>query len=403
MAGSSRREDYGLALDIGTTDIKGCLVDLGSGKELSRASVPNGQKAFGQDVITRLYFATKEKGLKELNRRVISAVNRLIGRLSKDSSLDPGRIKKIAAVGNSTMYHLMLMIGPESLARAPFLPAESKLQERDAGEMGLAAKNADFTFLPNISGFVGSDILASILASGMHKAAGMNLIMDMGTNGEIALGSGERIFVASCASGPAFEGRHIKCGMPAREGAIIGARPSKKGIALKILGDVPPKGIGGSGLIDIIAILLNNKVIADSGRMVKKEFVIYKKKGKRIYVDQNDVRQVQLAKAALASGIEVLSRKAGKALREIKSFYVTGTFGTGIDKASAKRIGLIPKEVPAGRIRFLKDGALSGAKEFLLRPSRRREIDSILSRCVHVGLHKEKDFEELFTAAMYFG
>jgi len=403
MSKGPRRKDYGVALDIGTTDIKGSLLDLASKRELARASVPNEQKAFGQDVITRLYFATKGSGLKELNARVISAVNKLIRQLAKDASLDPRQIKDIVAVGNSTMYHLMLMIKPESLARAPFVPAEKELQKREAGKMGISAgEDASFTFLPNISGFVGSDTLASILASGIYRDTGANLIMDVGTNGEIALGSKKGIFVTSCASGPAFEGRHIKCGMPARDGAIIGAKAGKNGVSLKTVGSISPKGIGGSGLIDLISILLDKKIIANSGRMEQKEFVVYKKKGRSIYINQNDVRQVQLAKAALASGIEVLSRKANIRLDDIRNFYITGTFGIGINKGNAKKIGLIPKEIPAGKIRFLKDGALSGAKQYLLGGSCRKEVDAILSKCTHVELHKEVDFEALFTAAMHF-
>jgi len=393
---------YGVALDIGTTDIKASLLDLRSKRELARANAPNEQKAFGRDVITRLYFAGKEKGLDELNRRVISVVNRLINGLAKGASLDPRQIEEIVAVGNSVMYHLTLKIDPQSLARAPFLPAESGLKTMNAGRMGLSAREAAFTFLPNISGFVGSDALASILASGIYKDSRFNIIMDIGTNGEIVLGSSERIFVASCASGPAFEGGYIKYGMPAVEGAIIRAKAGKKGLSLKTVGGGAPRGIGGSGLIDLLSILLDKQIITASGRMSCKKFEICSTGARKIFIDQDDVRQAQLAKAALASGIEMLIRKANVEFDDIKSMYITGTFGLGIDKVNAKKIGLIPKMMPAGRIRFLKDGALSGAKKFLLEKPRRGDVEGILSKCVHVELHKEKDFESLFTSAMSF-
>lgn len=403
MSEISHGKKFGVALDIGTTDIKGSLLDISSKRELARASVPNEQKAFGQDVITRLYFATEKKGLKELNRRAISAVNKLLIQLAKDASVDPCQIKEIIAVGNSAMYHLMLMIKPDTLARAPFLPAEKELKTKNAGKMGISVgKDATFRFLPNISGFVGSDILASILTTGMHKEKSYNLIIDMGTNGEIALGSKNKIFVASCASGPAFEGRHIRCGMPARDGAIIAAKGAKKGFSLVTVGKTAPKGISGSGLIDVISILLNKNVITRRGNMKPEKVTIYKGGIKEVYLTQKDVREVQLAKAALASGVEVLRRRAGIGIKALKRFYITGSFGEGINKRNAKNIGLLPKEISLDRVKFLKDGALSGAKKYLLDSNCRKEINSILAKCKHIELHRDRDFEEIFTASMYF-
>ena len=403
MNKSLRRRSFGIALDIGTTDIKGSLLDISSGRELAKAAVGNEQKAFGQDVITRLHLATKKGGLKELNKKVISATNKLLKQLIKDSSIDKCDIKKIVAVGNSTMYHLMLMVDPASLAKAPFLPAATSSQQRNASKMGLdAGKGTIFKFLPNISGFVGSDILASIFTTGLHRDKKNNLIMDIGTNGEIALGSKDRIFVASCASGPAFEGRHIRCGMPATEGAIIRAKLINKQISFRTIGNAAPKGISGSGLIDIISILLDKGIIDRKGRMEGKEFILYKKSGKKIYVTQEDVRQVQLAKAALAAGIEILRRKARISFKDLNRFYITGAFGGGIDKKNAKDIGLMPKETSLNKVTFLKDGALSGAEEVLLKPSCEKEIDDILAKCEHVELHKDEDFEDIFARAMHF-
>lgn len=393
---------FGVALDIGTTDIKGSLLDISSKRELARASVPNEQKAFGQDVITRLHFATKINGLKELNKRVISAVNKLLKQLAGDSSVDMREVKKIIAVGNSTMYHLMLMIKPDTLARAPFLPAEKKLQEKNANEMGIrVAKDAIFRFLPNISGFVGSDILALILLTEMHKDKHYSLIMDMGANGEIAIGSQNRIFVTSCASGPAFEGRHIRCGMPASDGAIIRAKIANKELVFATVGNIAPRGISGSGLIDIISILLDKDLVDRRGRM-KRKFLLYKKATQKIYLIQDDIREVQLAKAALSSGIEILRGKAKIELKNLNRFYITGTFGEGINKKSAQNIGLIPKKISLSKVKFLKNGALTGAKRFLLEPSCEKEINSILAKCEHIELHKDKEFEGAFAAAMHF-
>lgn len=403
MSRISHERIFGVALDIGTTDIKGSLLDISSKKELVRTSVPNEQKAFGQDVITRLHLATKEGGLKKLNEKVISAVNKLLKQLRKDAPADKRDIKRIIAVGNSTMYHLMLMVKPDTLARAPFLPAATASQKRNAKEMGLdTGVDAIFKFLPNISGFVGSDILASILTTGLRRSKKWNLIMDIGTNGEIALGCKDKVLVTSCASGPAFEGRHIRCGMPAIDGAIIRAKVTNKRFSFKTVGNIAPKGISGSGIIDIISVLLDKKIIDRKGRMKRKEFVIYKRAGRRIYVTQKDVREVQLAKAALSAGIEILGRKAKVKPGDLDKFYITGTFGGGIDRKNAKNIGLLPKEISPAKVKFLKDGALSGAKKVLLEPSREEEIDNILAICEHVELHKDKAFEDTFASAMHF-
>jgi uncharacterized 2Fe-2S/4Fe-4S cluster protein (DUF4445 family) len=398
------KKNFGVALDIGTTDIKGSLLDISSKKELARASVPNEQKAFGQDVITRLYFATKSGGLKELNKRAISAVNKLLSRLTEGTAVDIFDIKRIIAVGNSAMYHLMLMIRPDTLARAPFLPAEKKLQEKSANEAGIrVAKNAIFIFLPNISGFIGSDILASILLTGMHRDKKCSLIIDMGTNGEIALGSKDKIFVTSCASGPAFEARHIRCGMSARDGAIIRAELKNGKLLLRTIGDIIPKGISATGLIDIVSILIDKNIIDRKGRMKREKYIIYKGDGKKIYLTQSDIRQIQLAKAALSSGMEILKRRAEIEFKDLSRFYITGTLGGGINKANAKNIGLIPKGASINKVKFLKDGALSGAKKFLLEEAFcKNEINSILAKCEHIELHKDREFEEVFAGAMGF-
>lgn len=393
---------FGAALDIGTTEIKGSLLDMKSKKELASGSVPNEQRGFGQDVITRLQFAVgRKEGLQELNKRTISAINKLLDKLAQKGSVDKKEIKKIVAVGNSVMYHIVLMIDPATLAQAPFLPAETKMQERSAAGMGIDASGT-FKFLPNISGFVGSDTLAVILAAEIYKYSRYSLIMDIGTNGEIAMGSKDKILVASCASGPAFEGRHIRSGMPAGKGAIVGIKEAEGGLWLAVVGNGEPKGVAGSGLIDLLSMLIDKKVIDKTGRMAQKEFVMYKKAGKKISLTQEDIRQAQVAKAALSAGVEILRRKLDLAVKDINALYVTGSFGVGIDAHSAKRIGLIPAGIPDKKIYFLEEGALAGAKKVLLRPKAEKEIGAVLSKCEHVELHKDKDFQDIFAAAMGF-
>ena len=403
MTKISSKKIFGIALDIGTTYIKGILLDISSKKELARAIIPNEQKAFGQDVITRLGLAIKKDGLKKLNEKVISAISKLIKKLTEDAFICKCDIKKIIAVGNSTMYHLTLMIDPTSLAKAPFLPKEKKTQGRNACALGIpVGENTVFQFLPNISGFVGSDILASILRSKMHRSKKYNLMMDMGTNGEIAIGSQNKIFVTSCASGPAFEARHISSGQGQVKGAITHAKFTNKKFSFKTIGNTTPKSIGASGLIDIMSILLKMGIVDMTGRMKEKEFIIYKGQGRKISLTQKDIREIQLAKAAFSSGIEILRRKININLKNLEHFYITGAFGEGIDKKNARNIGLIPKEIPLNKITFLKDGALTGARDLLIKTSSLKEIESILAKCEHVELHKCKDFEDTFANSMHF-
>lgn len=353
---------FGAALDIGTTEIKGSLLDMKSKKELVSGSVPNEQRGFGPDVITRLQFATTRKeGLKELNKRTISAINKLLNKLADKASVNKKDIKRIVAVGNSVMYHLVLMVKPDSLARAPFMPAETKMQEKNAGEMGISAGDT-FKFLPNISGFIGSDTLAAILVTEIHKKGRYSLIIDIGTNGEIALGSKDKILVASCACGPAFEGRHM--------------RP-------------------GSRAIDIIAVLLNKGAIDKTGRLDAGA-------GEKAHLTQQDVRKVQVAKAALRAGVEILMSKLALDAEDIHRLYITGKFGTSVNIRNAKNVGLIPRKIPDNKVYFLEEGALSGAKKVLLEPKAEKEISGILSICEHVELHKDKDFQDIFAASMSF-
>ncbi|MBN1872140.1 MAG: DUF4445 domain-containing protein [Candidatus Omnitrophica bacterium] len=394
----------GIALDIGTTEVKGALVDLETARDMSTSGAPNEQKAFGQDIITRLGLAMEAKGRRLLNKKVADTIDNLIKKLLNDTGCSQDAVKEIVAVGNSAMYHLLLMIKPDDLARAPFKPSESSLKEKRAEDVGIGiAKGARFRFLPNMGGFVGSDALGSILATRIHKKKNYSVIMDVGTNGELVLGSKEKIFVASCASGPAFEGRHISCGMPAIDGAITGSRIISNRMRFATVGDTEPRGVSGSGLIDVVSILVDKGIIGRDGRMKKKRFDLYEGSGKNIYITQEDIRQIQLAKAAFASGLEIMRRKANIEWNQLDTFYITGAFGRGIDKKNAKNISLIPRELNPNKILFLKEGALSGAKAFLLHSGQlTEEIDEILSICAHIELHKERDFQDIYADATRF-
>ena len=400
-----KKRGLGVALDIGTTALKGLLVRLPSGKVLAEEDVPNEQKAFGRDVITRLQSASDEAGLARLNRSTVSAVNKLLLKLVSASGRDAGEVKNVVAVGNSAMHHIVLSIDPKELARAPFKAVTTATERRNAALLGLrTSEDAEFLFLPNIGGFVGSDALANILSSGVHRRKRPSVIADIGTNGEIVLASRQGIFAASCAAGPVFEGGHISCGMPAAaDGAVKGVSLENGRLRLETVGGSEPKGLTGSGLLDLAAVLLRQGKVSSRGNLAGGSFVFYDGPKRRLAITQDDIRQLQLAKAAFVAGVRILFKKSGAGFAAISGFYVTGVFGGSIKLSAARAVGLIPKAVAAGKTKYLSKGALYGAKKVLVDPSGcAGEIKYILSRCVHVELHRDPSFQDIYAEEIAF-
>ncbi len=395
------QKNLGVALDLGTTTIQGSLVDLKEKRRLSYFSSLNEQLTFGHDIISRISFCLKgQGGLERLNKRAISSINFVIENLVSISNRDREEISLIAAVGNSAMYHFALRLSPEKLAEPPYEPEYKDFAKRKAQELGIASNNdCEFLFLPNIGGFVGSDAIAVILATGLDKSDEPIFAVDIGTNGEIILGSKDKIWVASTAAGPAFEGWHTSCGMRALEGAIESIEDRGGKLSLKVIGGLEPKGISGSGLIDIIAILLKRGYIDRSGRMKEKGFLVYNN-GKKISVSQGDIREIQLAKAAFLVAIEFLRRRLKK---DITKFFITGKFGNYLNIDNARTAGIVPKDITKEKVALLEDGALKGAEIFINdRESTISRIEDILGKAVHISLSQEHDFRKEFARAMRF-
>ncbi|OIO38106.1 MAG: hypothetical protein AUJ75_03265 [Candidatus Omnitrophica bacterium CG1_02_49_10] len=400
-AEAGRKRMYGLALDIGTTTVYGSLVDLKRAVELEHGSVFNGQAKYGADVISRLSYAGGGKGLEELNKAVISSVNMLIGRLIKDAGVKHNDILDIVASGNTVMQHIFLYINPLYLIEPPFHKPFKGSLSAHARSLGIKANAfARVRFLPNVSSFVGSDIVSGILSTGMGRSPSNALLVDIGTNGEVAIASKGKIVVASTAAGPAFEGAEIKCGMKASVGAIGSVAIDDGSVRIETIGGTQAKGICGSGLISSISALLRSGAIEKSGRM-KKRFYLYKGKGKSVFIDQADVRQVQLAKSAIFTGIEVLMKNAGLKAEDMDHIYIAGAFGSFIDKRSAIGIGLIPA-FDRRKIRFVGNSSLAGAKLALSSRHAYEEAVKIADRCEYVELSGNKEFEKGFIESMRF-
>jgi uncharacterized 2Fe-2S/4Fe-4S cluster protein (DUF4445 family) len=417
----------GIAFDIGTTTVVGYLMDLNSGKELVAVSSLNPQTRYGADVITRNAFASqKEHGLETLRDAIVEQLNLLIGEAVEKVGASREQIYAVSVVGNTTMHHLFLGISPKYLALAPYVPVIAEPLSVSAQEAGIAINAAGRVYvLPNIAGFVGADTVGVILATDLDWSESVMLAIDIGTNGEIVLGSRDRLVACSAAAGPAFEGSQISCGMRGTIGAIDHVQFGD-GIDYSVVGGGKPQGICGSGLLDAVAGLLAQGIIDHRGRLLspdmlgvqaarhKDRIVTHEgindlllvdesetAHGRPILITQKDIREVQLAKGAIAAGIQVLLEQLGASLDDISEVLLAGAFGNYLDPHSACAIGLIPQALE-GKIRSVGNAAGMGARMALLSRSEYRRAGLIASMVEYVELSAYKNFTNVFADAMYF-
>jgi len=429
-SGNTAKKSYGIAFDIGTTTVVGYLIDLGSGEELSAIAKTNPQVIHGDDVISRIGFAQQPKGgLEKLQKEVVNTLNEIIRETTQKAKIDKCNIYEAVIVGNTCMHHLFLGLNPINLASSPYIPIIKEslsLKVKDIPGLSLNPA-ANIYMLPNISAFVGADILAGILSTSMWREDKTILFVDLGTNGEVVLGSKGEFWACSAAAGPAFEGSRISSGMRAAEGAIDKVKIDNKFITYKVIEDGKVRGICGSGLIDLIAELLKLGLINKSGKFIDREegnselseeirkriikeqkgnkFLLVKGKetenGKPIYLTQRDIREVQLAKAAIFAGIKILLKEVNIPLRDIQEIFLAGAFGNFIDKKSAIRIGLLPN-LSLKKIESVGNAAGRGA-EITLCSKKMREVSEEISKKVkYVELSSRPDFQEEFIKAMIF-
>jgi uncharacterized 2Fe-2S/4Fe-4S cluster protein (DUF4445 family) len=415
----SKCRQLGLAIDLGTTKIAGYLVDLDNGQTLAAKGMMNPQISYGEDIISRINKAVKspEEGL-QLQKLVIDAVNELCSSLCNAAGAKPQEIVEAVVVGNTAMHHLFLRLPVKQLALSPFVPAASRALDIKAGELGLnIAPGAYIHLLPNISGFVGADHVSMLLASDAWQAKGTTVALDIGTNTEVSLIYKGKIITTSCASGPAFEGGHIKYGMRAATGAIERLRIDGGEIHYQTIDGASPVGICGSGILDALAQLYVAEIIDEGGRIIdnrprvrtykgQHEFILVSKeerKGKpAITITQSDVRELQLAKAAIRAGIQILLETSGCTEEDIKRVIIAGAFGTYIDIASAVAIGMLPL-LPLKRFRQVGNAAGAGARLALISLKSRTKAQTIASRVHYIELASSPNFQPTFLQASYLG
>jgi uncharacterized 2Fe-2S/4Fe-4S cluster protein (DUF4445 family) len=409
----------GLAVDLGTTKIAVYLVDLGTGQTLAAKGIMNPQIAYGEDVIARLVYAYQEPSqATHLQELVAHTLNDAIAGMCASVGAEPIHIADAVLVGNTAMHHLFLRLPVGQLARAPYVPVVQSALDVKARDVGLRiAPGAYVHLLPNVAGYVGADHVAMLLATEIAQAEGVVLAIDIGTNTEICLANHGVLISTSCASGPAFEGAHIRHGMRATDGAIEHLRLVDNRVEYQTISDAPPVGLCGSGILDVLAELYRAGIVDRGGRMgehpgvrgngKQREFVLVGRDERddrrpAITFTQADVHELQLAKGAMRAGIEVLLAMNNLTADDIGRVIIAGAFGTYIDVASAILVGMLPA-LPLDRFRQVGNAAGMGAKLALISRSRRTEAQVIASRVGYVELAAYPQFSRIFAQAMYLG
>lgn len=415
---SNSTDYYGLAIDIGTTTIAVYCLNLETGQEIAVHSQPNPQSKIAGDVVSRIQHVRQaEDGLAELRELVVRGINDLIERCKSESGVKSNEIVKTTVSGNPTMMHLFVGIEPTNMDQSPYIPVLQDTEYLEGSESGLTINpRAEVILLPALSGYVGSDTTSGMLYTELHKKDQVNLFVDIGTNGEIVCGSASRLIAASTAAGPAFEAANITKGMSARGGAITKVKINENNLELNVVENQQPRGICGSGLVDLVAELLRTNLLAPKGNFVENSsspltdrFIeinnqpafLLSETNPRVYVTQQDIRELQLAKGAIRAGIEILMEELSVNPAEIDKVFLAGAFGNYLTKNSALRIGLLP-EASKKQIVGVGNSAGQGAKLTLLNESYLSEISELTADTEYIELSFRDDFSQQFLKLMRF-
>ncbi len=419
---------YGVAIDIGTTTVVVKLVDITTGHTIAVTSALNPQKAYGDDVVSRVNYGIEHpNGLELLHRSIIGLLNELITEACGKAGISVRRVYKLTVVGNTVMNHLALGIDPRHIAFMPYTPVVRGPLTVPTKELGIEInENGVAYFLPNIGCFVGSDITGVLTVLNLEECDETQLAVDIGTNGEMVLGSRRRLLASSSPAGPAWEGAYITWGMRAARGAIERIDVDESGVQFEVIGKVDPIGICGSGLLDVVAGLVRLRIIHSSGRIVNtgdiptqlspevmKRIVASTDNnvcnfeiaaldgGRSILLTQKDVREVQLAKGAIAAGIKILMKQLGITPKDIARVCVAGAFGNHVRGEDAVTVGLLP-HIPDEKIQFIGNAACSGAEMVLISKEARQKAERLAEIVEYVEIANDPEFQSIFTECMLF-
>lgn len=418
---------FGLAIDIGTTTVVAKLIDMKDGTCRATEAALNPQTKFGDDVVSRIAYAETGERFAELHNAIIDGINILTEKLCEKAAIETDRIYEVCAVGNTTMSHIFLGLPITQLGQAPYKAYSLDAHDLVGSDLSLPINPAGkIHVVENIAGFVGADTTAVALAADIGSTEEMTLIVDIGTNGEIVLGTKDKLYAASCAAGPALEGARITCGSRAVEGAVETVVINKDDIDLDVIGNDPPRSICGSGLIDAVAVMLELGIIDRTGRFAEPAKLekklppaivsrIVEQDGQLsfvfaravsfnewpVFLTQQDIRQMQLAKGAIRAGIKLLQQRIGLGDDDIKRILLAGAFGNYIRPESALRIGLLPA-VGIERIHSIGNAAASGAQMILLNQRHREQAGELARKIEYIEIAHEPDFQMVFAESMSF-
>lgn len=413
---AGHRGRYGVAIDIGTTTVVAYLVDLLEGRLVEAGSTYNSQIRFGDDVITRIVHATEGGGLGELRDAVASDVNELLRVMTERHGVSPADIESAVVSGNTTMEHLFWGLDPASIREEPYIPTVNSFPLWRAGTARLRTNSqAPVYTLPSVASYVGGDIVSGVMASRMHRSPEISLFMDIGTNGEIAIGNDELLITAACSAGPCFEGSGIRHGMRATEGAVEAVRidPATFEPELETIGGARPAGICGSGMIDAVSEMFLTGVIDQRGKFVRDigtprikegeegpEYVFFSEGETEITLTEVDIENILRAKAAIYAGVNLLLSEVGFTLDDVRKVYIAGGFGVYLNVERAITLGMFP-DMPIERFSFLGNTSVAGGYLALLSEDLRREAEEIASKMTYVELSVSRAFMDEYMSALF--
>ncbi len=420
QSGDTTHQSYAIAMDIGTTTVYGQVIDLISGDVLAEHGEFNGQISYGEDVISRIVYAEKSGGLERLSEVIIKTINKILAKIIKRSGVDPENISTITLAGNTTMTQLLLAVDPRHIRRAPYVPAATLFPPIKAADLGMElGEHVAALVYPAVSSYVGGDIVAGVMGSGIYRTDELTLYLDVGTNAEIVIGNKDWLACAACSAGPAFEGGGLKFGMRAAKGAIedFSIDPVTLEPMLITIGNVRPKGICGSGLIIMVATMFEMGIINNLGKFDRDlntpriredkgiyEYVLAWKDDTQIDRDvtltEIDIENLIRAKGAIYSGCMTLLNEVGMSIGDIEKIILAGGFGSYVDLEKAMTIGLLP-EMDTGKITFIGNGSLMGAKMSSLTNRIRRDVVEVTNKMTNFELSDTPSYMDNYVAALF--
>ncbi|MFA5100214.1 MAG: ASKHA domain-containing protein [Candidatus Omnitrophota bacterium] len=411
--------NYGFVFDIGTTTVSGQLIEMGNARVLGTKATYNKQASFGADVITRIMYAQKEEGLEKLHAAVMESINGIIHGLTAQHRIDLNDVTAVLCAGNTTMIHLLLRIDPSSIRKDPYVPAANVIPVVRCHEAGITVNPHGLLYcVPGIASYVGGDVTSGVLSCAIDKADDVNILIDIGTNGEIVLGSKEFLVATAASAGPAFEGSGVSCGMRSSAGAIQKVSIDKDTfrVTCETIEGAPARGICGSGYIDTIASMLKAGVLDKAGKIKQvsdrvrrtgngMEFILVAKGESEaaadIVITEADIENIKRAKAAIYAATVTLMKRLSFDFGQIANIFIAGGFGTSLDIRSAIRIGLLP-DVDEKKYRFVGNSSLAGARQQLVSNDALRNADEVAAKMTYLELSVEPGYMDEYMAALFF-